>query len=140
MDRVYLAGPIFGCDDGQAMDWREMVKLTIGESSCIDPMRHDYREREAESVRKIVVQDRLDIEDSKVVLANCWQVSWGTAMEVHYAYQVGRPVIAVVRPDVKTISPWLRYHSTLIVRTLKEGIIAAHEILNPQEAESQPRS
>ena len=47
-------------------------------------------------------------------------------MEVLYAWQIGKPVVVVARPDA-VISPWLRYHSHAIVHTYEEAVLACNE-------------
>lgn len=116
---IYLAGPINGCSDSQANDWRGWFRNHTGHR-FLDPMRRDYRGREDDCVAEIVNGDITDIDDCTVFLANCWQVSRGTAMEIFYAYRAGKYVILVV-PEGQRISPWLRYHSHHIVATLDEA-------------------
>jgi nucleoside 2-deoxyribosyltransferase len=121
--RVYLAGPINGCTDDEANNWRDIAKTRLGARNCIDPMRRDYRGREEQCVTEIVDGDKNDISSSDVVIANCWQVSWGTAMEIHFAHSLSKPVIAVAPPGAR-VSPWLRYHA-VIVRSLDEALALA---------------
>lgn len=126
MALCYLVGPINDCNDDEAMTWREKVKAKLGEENCLDPMRRDFRGKEDESVGEIVHGDLDDLRACDYVIANCWQPSWGTAMEIAFASNqpvIGgyKPVIAVVPEGVK-ISPWLRYHTKVIVRTLDEAI------------------
>lgn len=110
---VYLAGGINGCTDDEAVAWREYVKDILGEANCLDPMRRDYRGREDAAYQEIVEGDIADIDGSWIIIANCWQKSWGTPMEIFYAARdCGIPVLAVVPMDA-SISPWLRYHTTL---------------------------
>lgn len=118
---VYLAGPINGCTDDEANNWRDVVKDKVGADNCLDPMRRDYRGIEDQSVNEIVIGDLTDINDSDVMLANCWQVSWGTAMEIHYAHGNGLRVIVII-PEGTRISPWLRYHSDAIVHNIDEAL------------------
>ncbi len=118
---VYLMGPINGCTDDEASTWRDQVKAELGEEHTLDPMRRDYRGVEDESVDAIVDGDLEDIGACTSALANCWQVSWGTAMEIFYAHSIGRPVIAVL-PEGTRISPWLRYHTRAIVHTLPAAL------------------
>lgn len=120
--KLYLAGPINGCTDDEANTWRDQVKAKFGEANCVDPMRRDYRGKEDESVAEIVHGDLADIDDSDVMLANCWQVSWGTAMEIHYAHTIGKRVIAILPTDVR-VSPWLRYHAE-VVHSLDDALAA----------------
>lgn len=48
---IYLAGPINGCTDAQANDWRTEAKRIAAERghTCLDPMARDYRGRESEA-------------------------------------------------------------------------------------------
>lgn len=105
---VYLCGGINGLSDLDAKDWREHAKTRL--QSTLDPMRRDYRGREAENVDEIVHGDYADIAASNCVLAMCVRPSWGTAMEIHHAWGAGIPVFAVVS-DLDKASPWLRYHA-----------------------------
>lgn len=87
-------------------------------------MDRDYRGREDEYVDEIVKGDRNDIIESDIFLAYCWQPSWGTAMEIHFAHERqqsmnGHRLIVVVVPEGQRISPWLRYHSDVVVPTLE---------------------
>lgn len=115
--KVYLCGPINGCTDSECKDWREYAKRHLHDT--IDPMKRDYRGREAESYREIVELDKLDVKACDIVLANCPKPSVGTSMEILLAWQLGRPVVAVVEGPV---SPWLRYHATKICGSAREAV------------------
>jgi nucleoside 2-deoxyribosyltransferase len=106
---IYLAGPINGCTDDEAVNWRDIVKQEVGEAGCIDPMRRDFRGQEDEQYAAIVTADKDDIQRCGLVMANCWQPSVGTSMEIMYAHEHGKPIIAV-HPFSKPASPWIRYH------------------------------
>jgi nucleoside 2-deoxyribosyltransferase len=126
MNSIYLCGPINGCTDEECRDWREYVKGKWT-GPCIDPMRRDYRGREAESYREIVELDNIDVARCDVVLVNYDKPSVGTSMEVLFAWQIGKPVVVVCRPDA-VISPWLRYHSHVICHSFTAALDAAAEI------------
>lgn len=116
---MYLAGPINGCSDAEAQHWRaEVTRLLNGD--VLDPMRRDYRGREDENVLGIVEGDKRDISECQAVIVYAAHPSWGTAMEVYHAWAEGKRVVVVV-PD-GSVSPWLRYHSTLVVRTLAQAV------------------
>lgn len=122
---IYLAGPINGCTDEQANDWRTYVKENY-DGPTLDPMRRDYRGREEESVTEIVELDKVDIEECGVFMANCPNPSYGTAMEIFYAWEALKPVV-IIHPVDKPVSPWVRYHSEAIVHTLDDAIKAAKQ-------------
>jgi nucleoside 2-deoxyribosyltransferase len=118
MTKVYLCGPINGCTDEECKDWREAAKTRLPDT--LDPMRRDYRGKEAESYREIVELDKRDIEASNVVLVNYDRPSVGTSMEILWAWLKETPVVVVCKADA-VISPWLRYHSTEIVHSFDEA-------------------
>lgn len=117
MITIYMAGPINGCTDDEAHGWRQGLMEMLPAFQFLDPMRRDYRGKEDESVNEIVAGDIADIDACDIFLAYCWQVSWGTAMEIFYACRSGKTVVLVV-PEGARISPWLRYHSHAILPTL----------------------
>ena len=120
MKTVYLCGAINGCRDGECKDWREVAKETLrGRFNVLDPMRRDYRGIDDQSVKEIVNGDYADIAVADIVLAAADRPSWGTAMEIHHAFQAFKVVVVVC--GAERVSPWLRFHSTILVRTLAEA-------------------
>lgn len=120
--RIYLAGPIFGCTDPQVAQWRGLVKYSL---QCYgyefhNPAERDYRGREADAYREIVEADKAAIRDCGLLLAYCWQPSYGTAMEIQFAHTEGIPAVAVC---AEPVSPWLRYHAE-VFPGLGDAIIA----------------
>lgn len=122
MPSVYLAGGINGLSDADATDWRERAKRLLSGWDVLDPMARDYRGREDQNVTAIVEGDKADIDACDAVIVWAVRPSWGTAMEVLYAWERGRRVV-VVCPG--SVSPWLRYHSATVVATIEEAI---HEL------------
>lgn len=121
MPLYYLCGPINGTTDRQANAWRNVWKRAVGPENCLDPMDRDYRGEEDDNVEAIVEGDLEDITKADIVIAHCWQESWGTAMEIYEAANQGKTVIAIV-PEYQTrISPWLRHHAT-VVRSFSEAL------------------
>ena len=124
--KIYLAGPIGGCTDSEANDWRTQAKNRFGEDSCVDPMRRDYRGKTDEHYKEIVHKDLDDIDASDLVLANCWKPGWGTPMEIFYSYLRNTPVIAVAKSKA-SVSPWLRYHATVVYYSLDDAFRAIED-------------
>jgi nucleoside 2-deoxyribosyltransferase len=79
-------------------------------------MNRDYRGREIDDYREIVDLDKRDIRETDLLIVLYTQPSVGTSMEVFFAWTLGKPVI-VINESSKPVSPWLRYHSTALVRT-----------------------
>ncbi len=123
--RVYLGGPINGCSDAEAKDWRAtMTALLEGVGYvAVDPMRRDYRglEEVPGVADRIVAGDLADIDSCDVLFFNCPKPSYGTAMEVFYGRRSGKTVIVLLPDDGKPASPWLLVHSSAIVRRMREA-------------------
>lgn len=118
MTTIYLAGPINGCTDEEMHDWRDDLAYQLLERNSnlviLTPTARDYRGKEAENVRIIVEGDKDDINASDVVIAYCPRPSVGTSMEVFYAWNQDKYICALV-PYEAPVSPWLRYHSHIIL-------------------------
>ena len=119
---TYLCGGINGLSDSDCRDWREVAKSLL-KTATLDPMRRDYRGKEDESVKEIVLGDLVDIQRSHFILVNATRPSWGTAMEVHDGASRGIPVIAWVGETTR-VSPWLRFFCRELHATL-EGAVAS---------------
>lgn len=112
---IYLAGPILGRSDTDCKLWRQHAeKLWAGPT--LNPMMRDYRGREQEPgvEVEIVEGDKADIDRARGLLVYFDRPSVGTAMEVLYAWQMGKPVV-VLNASGSPVSPWLRYHSSAII-------------------------
>lgn len=118
--RVYLAGPIFGCTDAEANDWREEAKRLLVGHECVNPMTRDYRGKEAEHVADIVNGDLRDIQSCEAMLVNATRPSWGTAMEIRAASDYALHIVAFAPPPY---SPWLAYHADCFA-TIDEAVDA----------------
>lgn len=124
--KVYLAGPITGCDDDEANDWRTIVGACIGRAGhqVLDPMDWaDMRGKELEPgvPQRIVKLDKRAIRDADVMFVNALQgVSVGTTMEILYAYNCSVPVVLVTRQQ--PLSPWYQYHADEIEDNLPDGV------------------
>ena len=116
--KVYLAGPIMGCTDREARDWRAEATRILGPENVLDPMVRDYRGNEDANVDVIVEGDKADIDSCTAILAYCPHPSVGTSMEILYAHERGIPVHAVVNRGSQ-VSPWLRYHAESVTHNVK---------------------
>ena len=119
MKKIYLGGPIMDLSFEQASTWREEAKKLFYShpNACfkfLDPMRRNFKDSELESRNEIVQLDKADIIEADILLVNATKPSWGTAMEIMFAYQHHKVILAFVGEDFskKTLSPWLAYHTT----------------------------
>jgi nucleoside 2-deoxyribosyltransferase len=91
-------------------------------------MSRDYRGIEDDNAEKIVEGDKEDIVSCDVVLVNANGPNWGTAMELVYASQCGKEVVAfATHGNVPRISPWLRMHTTAIYESLSHALAAIND-------------
>ena len=134
--RVYLCGPIHGCEDSECRDWREEAKAIF--PGAIDPLRRDYRGREAENVVDIVELDKVDIMACDALLVNYVRPSVGASMEIHLAWTIGKPIVLWCK-EGENLSPWLTYHVTHVVHSLEQAVEALGKI-NPDEIPSLART
>jgi nucleoside 2-deoxyribosyltransferase len=132
--KVYLCGPINGCNDNECKDWRAAatVQLTQAGHRAYDPMVRDYRGRELEPgiAAEIVENDKADIDACDAMLVYYPKPSVGTAMEVLYAWERKTRIVVIDESNAK-LSPWLVYHSHAIFKTLDGAI---RELLRPAVA------
>lgn len=134
---VYLCGGINGLSDSDAKDWRDSATEILVSSGMqvLNPMRRDYRGKENKYIAQIVHNDEMDIINSDVILVNASRPSWGTAMEIKYAYGLTaneerdrRKIVAFGAGD--NPSPWLSYHCVLYpnLESACRAIIDYHKI------------
>lgn len=121
MRKVYLAGPIFQCDDHECITWRDKVKENLSGYVFLDPMQRDYRGVTDQFVSDIVEGDKNDIDSADILLVNHVKPSVGTSMEILYAWE-RKKEIYIISPSNEN-SPWLIYHSTKIFHSINEVIV-----------------
>ena len=114
--RVYLAGPIFQCEDHECIHWREQAKQLLNGHQAVDPMDRDYRGVTDENHRRIVEEDKALIDSCDILLVNHLKTSVGTSMEIFYAWENKKDVIVISQNGQN--SPWLLYHSDKIFDSL----------------------
>lgn len=147
MKTVYLAGPIFGCDKGEANDWRDYVIDQLIEHCIvgISPLRCEELVGDRYGVTGV---DPLFGSDEAIATKNLYDVmtcdmtlaympkaiierkqSWGTAIELGWAKMARKPAVLVsdepgllVHPVIKSCVGWR-------VKTLDEGIAVVAGLL-----------
>lgn len=109
--RVYLAGPISGCNDSQKHKWRDEIKQRFGKDmDFIDPT-----ETQKTSSYAAVKNDIDSVEAADGLLVNMWRESIGSAFGIVHAHRNGRPV-AVADPNHMN-NTTLKFYATVIEET-----------------------
>lgn len=130
---VYLAGPITGCTDGEANDWRTSMALKLrGEWRAdpsiigVSPLRcepivgdryaPEYDDNQFGHPQVIAAKNREDVRRCDVTFAylpGANPPSVGTLQEIGWAAGMGKPVILVTDNDyvrnnavIKATVPW----------------------------------
>ena len=120
---VYLAGAIYEMDD-TCVRWRKAANTILRKKGImsIKPTDADYRGQEsiAGMPKEIVERDKRDIVSCDTILAKCDHPSWGTAMEIMFAWSLHKQIIVVT----SSMSPWIRYHADYVFPTLDEALKA----------------
>jgi nucleoside 2-deoxyribosyltransferase len=130
--KVYLCGPINGRSDDDCTWWREQAKQSL--TDTLDPMRRDYRGKEASAWREIVELDKIDVASCDVLLVYYDRPSVGTSMEVLYAWERGKRVVVVNKSGAR-MSPWLVYHAHSVFASLDDALATLIE--RPPETPSK---
>lgn len=123
--QIYLAGAITHLADPQT--WRNQAIAILAECDIvgIDPLKWEAKDFPP---AEIVALDYGLILQSQAVIVDCSTPSWGTAMELAFAKQVGRPVFGWNGQE--RMSPWLVYHTSAIDSNLEQACSRAAFYLN----------
>jgi len=120
---VYLAGAIYEMDD-TCIRWRKAASVLLRKKGVqsLKPTDADYRGKEtiAGIPEQIVERDKRDIVACYTILAKCDQPSWGTAMEIMFAWSLHKQIVVVT----SSMSPWIRYHADYVFTTVEDAIKA----------------
>ena len=118
---VYLAGAIYEMDD-TCVRWRKAASLLLRKKNIMSmrPTDADYRGKEsiAGNPEQIVERDKKEIMMCDTILAKCDHPSWGTAMEILFAWSLQKQIVVVTN----SFSPWIRYHATHVFPTVEDAI------------------
>jgi len=146
MLQVYLAGPISGLTQAEALGWRGRARGVLEQYrySVIDPMRgHDSRRAE-EALRAdghnwpygpkaVFKRDKHDVERSDILLVNltgATRVSIFTMMEMAWAEQWNKFILTVMEDGNLHEHLAVREASSLVVPTLADAIKYLTEVHN----------
>ena len=147
---VYLAGPIDGMSFAEGNGWRERAIKKLGGFGikALSPQRGknyvaadpevaevmDFAKQEMvlsvhpmSTSSMIFTRDKFDALNCDVLLVNfqgAQRRSIGTAMEIAWAYQQGKPIIVIVdeSDQLHSVHPMLRQTFSHVTTSLEEGI------------------
>ncbi len=127
--RVYLAGPISGCNPEQIRRWRARVRERWSrEFAFVDPADDPLDAAEA---YQIVHRDDRAIASADAVLANMWKESIGTAIGVALARARGK-VVVVVDPN-RLQSRILAFYADAVEETLDGAMKTLRALLRSED-------
>lgn len=145
---VYLAGPINGCTEGQAKDWRQYVadELAIFGVRAISPLRCEpiigerykanYSDPKFGVARAIRAKNVFDVRNCTLTFAylpalmeGVTHQSYGTLLEIGWAHIIGKPVILVSNDPEVVAHPVINASSDWVLGTIYEGLDVAIGIL-----------
>lgn len=121
-----------GKTDAECVAWRERAKTLLPSHTILDPMKRDFRAVDRLGVKAtmdLVEGDKGDIDFADILVVNAADgPSFGTPMEVIYAWERGKTVISIVGDQTKRVSPWVAYHSSYMVEDLAQACALVNKI------------
>jgi nucleoside 2-deoxyribosyltransferase len=142
---VYLAGPIAGCTEGEAKDWRAYVDDGLSQYGIkgISPLRCEplhgktynvsYQDPKYGTERAIFFKNKFDLERCDMMLAYLPQktfgASIGTLAEISWAYKEGKPSILVSDREEVLAHPMTHFQTSWILPTLDDAIEVIGNVL-----------
>jgi len=136
---IYLAGPIAGCDAGQANNWRDYVASRLPENvrgvsplRC-EPLIGDRYALEYDDVRfgtpsAISGKNWLDTVSCDMVLAylpkelNDQRPSYGTVIELGWAIGLRKPIILVTDDDNLSNHPLIARNVSWVINNFDDAL------------------
>lgn len=126
--RIYLAGPIAGCNEEQKTAWRaEVVDAWKHEFEFLDPSEQPR----GESAFEIVRGDLAAIARADAILANMWRESVGTAIGIAHARREGK-IIVLADPN-RIQSRVLTYYVDAVVSSHMQAMKVIRNLLRAEE-------
>lgn len=147
--KVYISSPIEFCTYSEVWNTREKIKKLLGEEHVVDVAYSDIQcvnkfgnKTDAEN---LVNYDLDRLSECDVVLCDPWKSSIGVSMEMVYAkgniewngerhINTPIPVVTIVE-DKNNCHPWLRYHSTVLVESVQEGVEVVKALMKKKYGE-----
>ena len=110
--KIYLAGHVF------ENEYREYCMYNYGEEyELFDPITMIP---EDQNYITIVEDDKVAIRKSDILIAWIQKATFGTGMEIPYAYNLGMPVFIINPNGAWMNDTWLKYHSMKMFKSVDE--------------------
>lgn len=131
--KIYLAGAMSGLTLKEQLEWRkEFISLVQKSYGYINPRKiarffnppeyYNYENKLHKSEREVFEFDLYNLRQSDIVVVNFNNPnSIGTAMELMYAKQLGKPVVGISTGSGNNLHPWLIECTTRMCTSLKEA-------------------
>ena len=132
MNTVYLAGPIAGCDKGEANDWRKTLIGVLADNGIagVSPLRCEplvgktyalvYEDKQYGTASAINAKNKYDVRRCDLIFVHMPKAmihdkpSYGTVMEIAWAIMLNKPIILVTdheplrnHPLISDNVPWI---------------------------------
>lgn len=143
---VYLAGPIAGCTEGEAKDWRRFVCDELRGSGIvgISPLRFEKTGEDgtyplhynATVIKEFKAKNFLDIASCDLLLAfmpkeaGDKKPSYSTVIEMSRAHREGKPIILVSDDPQALRSTLIRAISGWVLSDLSEALKLIHGLFD----------
>lgn len=139
MKTVYLAGPIAGCNRGEANDWRTQLtkRLSAFNIRGVSPLRCEpligerygvgYDDPRFGTAKAIASKNFLDVQMCDLTLCylpremNVRKMSLGTLLELGWAHALRKPTILVTNDPQLIEHPVVQANASWILSTLDEA-------------------
>lgn len=148
MTSVYLAGPIAGCTEMEAKDWRQAAEkyLAYYDIRGISPLRcepaiddrYDMKQSNDPKFgtqRAIAAKNMFDVRQCTLVLAylpkfmNARRPSYGTICEIAWAHALSKSVVLVTDDAYLAEHPTVQLCASWILPTLRDGLDTIRGVL-----------
>lgn len=121
---VYLAGPYKHGGDCtyklKQIKILEKNKIKVNDPTITNGDFRGFNPMDSKVSTQIVEGDLNELRMCDGIVANIFQQSFGTAMEIAYAKLLGKAVIIITKDRKDLVSPWITYHADLIIDDLDE--------------------
>lgn len=129
--RVYLAGPMSGCNEAQRLEWRRIIRSRHSSTfDFVDPTDTPVPQGDRNSRFEFARRDAAAIQGVDAVLAHMWKESIGTAIGIVEARRAGKIVVIIDQNYIQ--SGFLAYFADAVAHSVDEGITRLSAMLEAQ--------